>query len=221
MPRTGRRGPVEGEGPSLPPARAEVLSGLPAAIEAYRQAASETPGPDPEAEDAMLAELAASAKAGHAFISLKRDEQQAADLVRECLIAYRLYTGAHRAQLEALRAAPDYEQWLATLNEMRDFLRRREDCRTAIDVLRAATFLSRSFRDDNLRAIGREGDDDSARSRAIGVIKESVRTLSGKAHLKQVATIAGVVLKTKISLDAVKRATTPSKRLKKGQSRDE
>jgi hypothetical protein len=218
MPRAGRRGPVEGEGPSLPPARAEVLSGLPGAIEAYRQALSETPGPDPEVEGAMLA---ASAAAGHAFISLKLDEQQAADLVRACLIAYRLYTGAHRAQLEALRAAPDYEQWLATLNEMRDFLWRREDCRTAIDVLRAATFLSRSFRDDNLRAIGREGDDDSARSRAIGVIKESVRRLSGKAHVKRVATIASVVLSTKVSVDAVKRATTPSKGLEKGRSRAE
>ena len=142
-------------------------------------------------------------------------------LVAACTIAFRLDTGAHKAQLQALRAAPDYEKWLASLNEMRSFLGRREDCRTAVDTLRAATLLSRGFRDDNLRSISQKGDATAARSRAVGWVKGSVRQLSGKANIKHVAALAGVVLDAWIGLEAVKKAKTPSAWSDKGRTTGE
>jgi hypothetical protein len=157
-----------------------------------------------------LDRYAASEGAIRALVALKLDERKAATFVAACTIAFRLDTGAHKAQLQALRAAPDYEKWLASLNEMRSFLGRREDCRTAVDILRAATLLSRGFRDDNLRSISQKGDATAARSRAVGWVKGSVRWLSGKANVKHVAALAGVVLDAWIGLEAVKKAKTPS-----------
>jgi hypothetical protein len=141
---------------------------LSAAIATYRGALAD---PLSAGESAMLDRLdrfAASEGAIRALVALKLDERKAAIFVATCTIAFRLDAGARKAQLEALRAAPDYEKWLASLNEMRSFLGRREDCRTAVDILRAATLLSRGFRDDNLRSISQKGDATAARSRAVG-----------------------------------------------------
>jgi hypothetical protein len=203
-------------GSSEPSAASEQA--LSAAVAAYRGALAE---PLSAGESAMLDRLAASEGATRALVALKLDERKAAIFVAACTIAFRFDTGAHKAQLEALRAAPDYEKWLASLDEMRSFLGRREDCRTAVDILRAATLLSRGFRDDNLRSISRKGDAKAARSRAVGWVKGSVHRLSGKANVKHVAALASVVLDARIGLEAVKKAKTPEAWSDKGRTKGE
>jgi hypothetical protein len=194
---------------------------LSAAVAAYRGTLAE---PLSAGEGAMLDRLdrfAMSEDPTRALVALKLDERKAASFVAACTMAFRLDSGAHKAQLEALRDAPDYEKWLASLIEMRNFFGRREDCRAAVDILRAATLLSRGFREDNLRSISRKGDATAARSRAVGWVKGSVHQLSGKANVKHVAALASVVLDASIGLEVVKKAKTPSAWLDEGRAKGE
>jgi hypothetical protein len=84
-------------------------------------------------------------------------------------------------------------------------------------MMRVALFDRRRRHEYDLRSTSRKGDKASARSRAVGWLKESIRRLSGQDNFEHVATLCDAVLNTKdaISLDSVKRAVTPREWLDK------
>jgi hypothetical protein len=137
------------------------------------------------------------------------------------------------ALVKPLRRAPDYKQLLVGLEALaKDFggklpegarehfgaLRLLpDDVREPFGAIRVALSYRARDLEYAVRSTSRKGDKASARSRAIGWLKESVRRLSGQDNFEHVATLCDAVLNTEdaISLDSVKRAVTPKEWLDK------
>jgi hypothetical protein len=198
----------------------QKLPTLSEAVDAYQQLGHRLWSGDPlDPRDVeMLGRLSAWPEAQRAFADLELSESKGLILIDDCVTAHRIDIGEHKAQVETLRRAPDYKKMQAKLESLvKEFRVLTEDVREAFGVIRVALFYLDRDLEYALRSTSRKGDKASARSRAIGWIKESVRRLSGQDNFEHVATLCDAVLNTgdAISLDSVKRAVTPRKWLDK------
>jgi hypothetical protein len=156
--------------------------------------------------------------AAKALDNIAPPEMKALFLVDDCVTAHRYYTGEHEAQVERLHSEPNYQTLRAKLESLaKDYGVFPEDIRESFGRIRVDLYYRQSDHEYNVRSISRKGDKVSARSRAVGWVKESVRRLSGQGNFEHVATLCDVVLDTDqpISLDAVRRAITPREWLDK------
>jgi hypothetical protein len=80
----------------------------------------------------------------------------------------------------------------------------------AIALLVSLIDSAEDSRKSSKPTVSRKGDKRAAKLSAVGVLKDSVRRLSGSPNLKAVEDIAGVVLGITITADDVKNAKTPS-----------
>jgi hypothetical protein len=160
----------------------------------------------------MLARLLVSKEAARAFAALALLESKGLIFVDDCVEAHRLYTGKHKAQVARLGRAPDYKKMQAKLESLvKDYGVLSEDVREAFGVIRCDLYYRRLHHEYDRRSRSQKSDDDPARSRAIGWLKESVSYLSRRPNYQPLITLCEVVLDAPgaISLDAVKRAVTP------------
>jgi hypothetical protein len=198
----------------------QKLPTLNEAVDAYQQLGHRLWSGDPlDPRDVeMFGRLSTSKEAARAFAALALLESKGLIFVDDCVEAQRLYTGKHKAQVERLGRAPDYNKTLAKLESLvKDYGVLSEDVREAFGVIRCDLYYRDLHHQYDRRSKSRKGDEFSASSRAIGCLKESVHRLSEKPNLKHVMTLGDAVLNTDepISLDAVKRAVTPSEWLNK------
>jgi hypothetical protein len=166
------------------------------------------------ADVSMLVRLSTWPEAPGAFAALELSETKGLWFMDDCVTAHRIYTGEHKAQAERRRRAPDYKKMQAKLESLvKDIGALTEDVREAFSVIRVALYYRRLNHEYDRRSRSRKGDKKSARSRAIGWLKESVLRLSGQDNFEYVATLCDAVLNTDdaISLDSVKRAKAPTK----------
>ena len=162
----------------------------------------------------MLVRLSTSKEAAGAFATLALSERNGLIFIDDCVTAHRIDTGEHKAQVERLRRVPNYKKLQAKLESLvKDYGVSTEHVREAFRVIRVDLYCRQRDHEYDLRSTSRKGDQSSAHSRAIGWLKESVRRLSGRSNFEHVATLCDAVLNTgdPISLDAVKRAVTPTK----------
>jgi hypothetical protein len=166
------------------------------------------------ADVSMLVRLSTSKEAAGAFAALGLSEAKHLTFVDDCVEAHRIDTGKHKAQVERLRRAPNYKKLQEKLESLvKDYGVLTEDVREAFRVIGVDLYYRQRDHEYDLLSTSRKGDKASARSRAIGWLKESVRRLSGQDNFEHVATLCDAVLNTgdAISLDSVKRAETPTK----------
>jgi hypothetical protein len=185
-------------------------SALSVAIDAYRRTCRKPLAVD---EGRMLDRLTQSKDAAKAFAELDLSEAKGRTFINDCVQAHRFDQGEHTAQMERLRHVPDLKKMQAKLESLvKDFGALTEDVEEAFRVISVELYYRRLHHGDDLLSTSRKGDKTSARSRAIGWLKESVRRLSGQPNQKPLMTLCDVVLNTAepISLDALKRAVTPT-----------
>lgn len=159
----------------------------------------------------MLDRLGKNEDAAKAFARLALSEAKGLIFVDDCVTAHCI-KGMHKAQVEKIYSAPDYNQTLARLESVvKDLGKLTQDEDKAVRTIESGIIDRRRYHEDDLWSTSQKGDDASARSRAIGWLKESVRRLSGRPNYKPLMTLCEVVLNApgEISLDAVKRADTP------------
>jgi hypothetical protein len=195
-------------------------------------------------DEHMLDRLKASKSAQSAFSHLRLDDDKGVKLVAACVWAGRIVKGGHEKEVETFRLALDPETARAALTEVERFFRgsifltissnrpsRPKDWHefasrpynTALDPdprSEAIALLAQAIDDEeryrkeyrpSQKAVGK-----AVASRAIGHLKQSVRSLTGIPSNKLVAAIADAVIDPKdrpIKEDDVKNARTPSKML--------
>ncbi len=160
----------------------------------------------------MLDRLSTSNEAAEAFTALALSEAKGLTFVKDCLTAHRLDKGEHKRQVERLRSVPDHKKMEAKLNALEKYIgASTEHDLEAVRMMRVALYYRQLHHEEDLRSTSRKGDKASARSRAIGWLKESVCRLSGRPNYKHLRILCGIVLGTRrsTSLYAVKRAVTP------------
>lgn len=201
------------------------MTALAEAVHAYLQGfearSHELTKPDRD----MLDRLAKSVEAARAFDALASPADADVWLINDCVQAARLASGLHRAQVAE------------TIDESKRNTAAAKAVRRARDVI--ATYLYPAGFGEEIRAldaalafrqgfderhdsffrtvISRKRDKAAARQRAIGLIKESIRRLTGKANLKLVLSLSEVALdaEDELYLDHVKKAPTLPDRIEK------
>jgi hypothetical protein len=189
-------------------------------ITAYRQRdrrlwTGEALGP---ADVGMLVRLSESKEAARAFADLALSENKGLIFIDDCVTAHRIDIGEHKAHVERLRKVPDHKKMVAKLDALEKYIgASSEQDIEAVRMMREALYYRHLHHEYERRSTSRKGDKASARSRAIGWLKESVRRLSGQDNFEHVATLCDALLNTgdAISLDSVKRALTPKEWLDK------
>ena len=158
----------------------------------------------------MLDRLAKDEDAAKAFARLALSEAKGLIFVDDCVTAHCIANGVHKAQVERIHSAPDYNRTLAMLElVVKDLGKLTQDEEKAFRKLDIGIFDRRRYHEDDLWSTSQKGDDESARSRAIGWLKESVSRLSGRPNYKPLMTLCEVVLNAApgdISLDAVEKS---------------
>ena len=184
-------------------------------VDAYRQLGQrllERRPLDPR-DVSMLVRLSMSKEAARAFPDLALSAGKGLIFIDDCVTTHRLYTGEHKAQVERIGSAPNYKKMLAKLESLvKDFGALTKDEEKAFRTIRFGLSDRQRYHEDDLWSKSQKGDDDAARSRAIGWLKESVSYLSRRPNYEPLMTLCEVVLNTApgdISLDSVKRAVTP------------
>jgi hypothetical protein len=165
-----------------------------------------------DSDVSMLDRLLRWEAAPTAFAALTLSENKGLILIDDCVTAHRIDTGEHKAQVERLRKVPDHKKMVAKLDALEKYIgTSSEHDIEAVRMMRVALYYRHLHHEYDRRSTSRKGDKASARSRAIGWLKESVRRLSGQDNFERVATLCDAVLNTDdaISLDSVKRALTP------------
>jgi hypothetical protein len=129
----------------------------------------------------MLVRLSNSREAARSFAVLELSERNALTFIDDCVEAHRIDTGKHKAQVERLRGAPDYKKMQAKLESLaKDYGAMTEDVREAFGAIRVALSYRARGLEYAVRSTSRKGDDASARSRAIGWLKESCDGCPGR-----------------------------------------
>jgi hypothetical protein len=182
---------------------------LSVAIDSYRGACQ----PLTADEGRILDRLTQSGDAAKAFTALGLSEVKGRRFIKDCVQAHRFDHVEHRTHVERLRY---FEKMLAKLEALEKYIgASTEDDVEAVRMMRVALYYRRGRHQYDLLSTSRKGDKASARSRAIGWLKESVRRLSGRPNHDHLMTLCNVVFDKRISLDAVKRAVTPKEWLDK------
>jgi hypothetical protein len=166
----------------------------------------------------MLVRLSNSREAARAFAALALSESKGLSFIDDCVTAHRYDTGKHEAEVNRLRREPNYKKLQAKLESMvKEYGALPEHVREAFGVIRVDLYYRQRDHEYTVRSRSQKGDKESARSRAIGWLKESVRRLSGRPNYKPLMTLCEVVLNApgEISQDALKRAVTPREWLDK------
>jgi hypothetical protein len=188
-------------------------------------------------DEAMLDRLRQSTETAQAFGEWELPDGKRPFFLAACVEAHRLLNGEHKKKVEARKALPRPEKARKGLAEAASYFskhghRLRVDPKAICDgaklclgpdpdVVSEALALLASLIDsaeDSKKSskptVSQKGDEPSALSGALGVLKESVRRLSGSPNLKAVEDIARVVLNLHESTQdltvAVKNAKTPS-----------
>jgi len=139
-------------------------------------------------------------------------------LIQDCIYAERAMR-EHKSVVEAMRRrTAATEKAMAALKTVGDFMRGCGDpVPGALETVRTELENARLDAERTLRQHSRKTDAVAARSAGVGWLKASVRELSGKPHLARVMDLAIAVLNLdQLTEDAVRKAVTPSERLRRG-----